>query len=124
MQVDQWPDVELIAIGAAAQNLGTQANPRQAAAQHVVRRDTGVGDVGVDRERKIDDPAPLRPVSLVVDVPLRIEGAAHADGPAGLPVVGEMDPGGHRPGVRPDLLDPPDRPSLHLRAGCAVPGGP
>ena len=86
-------------------------------------RNTGGGDVGGDRQRKVDDPAPLRPIPVVVYVPLRMEGAAYAYGSAGLPVIGETDPRGERTGVCPDLVRPPNGADLHLCAGGAIPGG-
>ena len=83
-------------------------------------RHTGGGDVSGGRQREIDDPAPVRPVSVVVYIPLRVQGAAHANCSAGLAVIGETDPGGKRPGTRPDLVSPPDGADLQLCAGSAV----
>ncbi len=100
--------------------LGPRPDARQASPQHVVVRNTGGGDVGGDRQRKVDDPAPLGPIPVVVDVPLRIEGAADAYGGAGLAVIGEMDPRGQRPGIRSDFVRPPNGANLHLCAGGAV----
>ena len=39
-------------------------------------------------------------IPVVVDVPLRIERAAYADGSAGFAVIGESDPGGQGTGIR------------------------
>ena len=120
--IDERLDVEFVPIGAAAKNLGTEADARQAAPEHVVVRHTGGGDIGGDRQREVDDPAPVGPIPVVVYVPLRIEGAADAYGGAGLAVIGELDPGGKRPGIRPGLVRPPHGADLHLGAGSALPG--
>ena len=119
-QIDERLDVEVVAIGTAAQDLRAEPDASQASPQHVVVRDTGIGDVGGDGQRKVDDPAPVRLVPVVVDVPLRVQGAAHAHRSTGLAVVGEAEPGGERPGVRPDsctrriertVISPPAAPS-------------
>ena len=107
-QIDERLDVEFVAIGTAAQNLGAEADARQASPEHVVVRHAGGGDVGGGGQRKIDDPAPVGPIAVVEDVPLRMQGAADADRSAGLAVIGELDPGGKRPGIRPDRVRPPD----------------
>ena len=121
-KIDECLDVGFVAIGAGAQNLRSQAHARQASPEHVVVRNTGVCNVGGDRERKVDDPAPLGSVPVVVHVPLRIQGPAHADCRTGLAVIGEMDPGGQWSGIRSGLAHSSDRANRCLRAGSAVPG--
>ena len=121
-QVDERLEVELVTIGTAAKTLG----PRPTRAKR--RRSTsscGTPAAGCRPRRSCGKSMTRhhsRTVPVVVYVPLRIEGAAHADGSAGLAVVGEMDPGGQWPGVRPDGVRPPNRPNRHLGTGGAVSG--
>ncbi len=120
-QSDERFDVEFVAIGAAAQNHGAQTDPRQASPEHIVVRNTGVGDVCGDSERKVDDSTPLGSVPVVVYVPLRVERTAHAEGSAGLAVIGEVDSPRERPGVgwrRAHSANGADR---CLRAGGTIP---
>ena len=105
-QVDERLDVEVVPVGTATQNLRAESDASQPAPQHVVVRDTGIGDVGGGGQWKVDDPAPVGLVPVVEDVPLRIQGAAHAYRRTGFAVIGELDPGGQGTGIRSDLAAP------------------
>ena len=109
-QIDEGFDVDVVAVGTAAEDLGAEAEARQASAEQLVVLHGGVRDVGYGAERVIDDSAVLRPVPVVVNVPLRVEGAAHADGRAGRTAGGEVERDGKRPGIRPDARHPTHRP--------------
>ena len=121
-QVDERLDIEVVPVGTAAQDLRAEPDASQAAAQHVVMRDTGIGDIGGAGQWKVDDPAPVRLVPVVEDVPLRIQGAAHAYRSTGLAVIGESDPGGQGTGIRSDLLHPPGGANCHLGARGTLSG--
>ncbi len=60
-QVDERLDIEVVPVGTATQDLRAESDAGQPAPQHVVVRDTGIGDVGGDGQWKVDDPAPVRP---------------------------------------------------------------
>ena len=102
---------------------GPSPDASQPAPQHVVVRDTGIGDVGGGGQWKVDDPAPVGLVPVVEDVPLRIQGAADAYRRTGFAVIGELDPGGQGTGIRSDLLHPPGGANCHLGARGALSGG-
>ena len=105
-QVDERLDIEIVPVGTAAQYLRAESDASQPAPQHVVVRDTGIGDVGGDSQWKVDDPAPVGLVPVIEDVPLRIQGAADAYRRTGFAVIGELDPGGQGTGIRSDLAAP------------------
>ena len=75
-------------------------------------RNAGGGDVSVGGQGKVDDPAPLRPVPVVVYIPLRIQSPAYTDGGAGVVVIGELDPSGQRSGIYSDPGYPPNGANL------------
>ena len=113
-QVDERLDIEVVPVGTATQHLRAESDASQAAPQHVIVRDTGIGDVGGDGQGKVDDPAPVGLVPVVEDVPLRIQGAANAYRRTGFAVIGELDAGGQGTGIRSDLLHPPGGANCHL----------
>ena len=82
-EIDERLDVEVVAIGPAAEDLGAEAQPGQASAEHLVVRHGDVRDVRGGAQGKVDDPAVLWPVPVVVYIPLRVESATHAHGRAG-----------------------------------------
>ena len=123
-KVDERLDVQLVAIGTTAQHLGAEADARQTTAQHVVVRNACGGcDLSGGRQREVDHPAPIRAIAVVVFVPFRIERAANTCRSAGIAVIGETDPRGHRPGMCSRRLCAPNCANLHFSAGNAVPGG-
>ena len=63
-EVDEGVDVEVVAVGTAAEDLGAEAEAGQAPAEDLVVLDAGGGDVGAGPEREVDDPAPLGPVPV------------------------------------------------------------
>ena len=122
-QVDEGVDVEIVAIGSATDDLGAEAQAGQASAEQLVVLNTRGRDVRGRDQWEVDDPAPLRSVPVVVYVPLRIEGATHANGRAGPAARCEAERNGERPGVRPHAVHSPDRPNRRLTAGSAVTRG-
>lgn len=84
-------------------------------------RNTGVGDVGGSRERKVNDSAPLGSVPGVVYVPLGVERTAHAEGSARLAVIGEMDSPRERSGIGSDLAHSSNKTNRCLCTGSAIP---
>jgi len=71
-QIDQRLDVEVVAIRPAAEDLGAEAQTGQTSPKHLVVPHAGRGDVVGGAQREVDDPAPLRSIPVLVDVPLRI----------------------------------------------------
>ena len=83
--------------------------------------DTGSRHVGRRRDVQLDRPAPLRPVAVVVDVPLRIEDTPRPAGRTGSTQEPQRDR--KRPGVGSHRVDAAYRPHRHLRPACPLPGG-
>ncbi len=97
-QIDEGLDVEVVAVGPAAQDFGAEADAREATAQDLVVSDRGVGHVRSRAQRVVDDPAVLRPVPILVYIPLRIQSPPDADARAGRRADGRPQPG-HAGGV-------------------------
>src|SRR5262249_35843301 len=110
-QIDEGLDVEVVAIGPAAEDLGAEAQAGQAGAKPFVVGNAGGGGVGGGARWESDPPAGLRRVGVVVDTPLGVEATTPADGGAGRAVGGEAETGGGRRGARPPAPHPPHRPN-------------
>jgi hypothetical protein len=121
-QVGEGFDVDVVAIGLAAHDLGAEAQAGQASAQHLVVSDTGDRDVGSSPRRDLEDPAELGLYRFLV--PLGVERASHADGSRGRAFRGEAERHRKRPRVRPHAARPPEGPDLQIAAGGACTAGP
>src|SRR5262249_17722545 len=59
-QIDEGFDVEVVAIGPTAEDLGREPQAGQASAEYLVVLNNGVRDFGGRAQREVDDPAVLR----------------------------------------------------------------